>query len=231
MALRKCKECGNPVSSKANKCPHCGRPVKKGGCLRVLALIILAIMILSIYLSDDKDTKKSPSYQPNNGSSTSSQDKNTESKEEKIIDTRICLKEALTDIPIKDANGRIIKTDKGIEGKYIRNGPGVKYGNDHSGPLWQDEKLYVLEEKDGWIRFRVTPKDAGWSAWIKKDLTVSLKEIHAERVAKFGKNQKVVLGTAQSDVLRNILNQLPKTRTALNMKNGPMYIILRMAGL
>lgn len=27
MALKKCKECGNQVSTKADKCPKCGAPV------------------------------------------------------------------------------------------------------------------------------------------------------------------------------------------------------------
>ena len=30
MALKKCKECGNQVSTKADKCLICGAPVKRG---------------------------------------------------------------------------------------------------------------------------------------------------------------------------------------------------------
>lgn len=35
MSLIKCKECGNPVSSKAEKCPKCGFVINKkgGGCI------------------------------------------------------------------------------------------------------------------------------------------------------------------------------------------------------
>ncbi len=61
---------------------------------------------------------------------------------------------------------------KGINEKYIRAGPGMEYQNDDTGELLEADPLYVLEEKDGWIRFRVTEKDLGWSAWIRKDLTV-----------------------------------------------------------
>lgn len=62
---------------------------------------------------------------------------------------------------------------KGIDEKNIRTGPGMKYENDATGALFEGEKLYVLDEKNGWICFRVTEKDLGWSAWIKKNLTDS----------------------------------------------------------
>jgi len=58
------------------------------------------------------------------------------------------------------------------DGINIRKGPGTSYEMDESGQLIKGEKIYVLEEKDGWIRFRVTLKDVGWSGWIKKDLTI-----------------------------------------------------------
>jgi len=57
-------------------------------------------------------------------------------------------------------------------GINIRTGPGTNYKKDETGQLVKGEKLYVLEEKNGWIRFRVTPTDVGWSGWVKKDLTV-----------------------------------------------------------
>jgi hypothetical protein len=42
MAIKKCKECGEEVSSKAETCPHCGAPVKqrnKIGCLGLLVIL------------------------------------------------------------------------------------------------------------------------------------------------------------------------------------------------
>ncbi|MBA7513268.1 hypothetical protein ES705_05279 [subsurface metagenome] len=59
-------------------------------------------------------------------------------------------------------------------GINIRTGPGTNYPKD--GRLVRKDNLYVLEEKDGWIRFRITPKDVGWSGWVRKDLTVSKDE-------------------------------------------------------
>lgn len=46
MALKKCKECGNEISTKADKCPNCGAPVKKGH--KGLAFFIIAIFAIII---------------------------------------------------------------------------------------------------------------------------------------------------------------------------------------
>ena len=50
MALKKCKECGKEVSTKADKCPHCGVPLKRKpiGCLGVIFAIALVIVLISI---------------------------------------------------------------------------------------------------------------------------------------------------------------------------------------
>lgn len=52
MALGKCKECGEQVSSKADKCPHCGAPAKKsgssaGGCLVLIIVVVVGIWVLA----------------------------------------------------------------------------------------------------------------------------------------------------------------------------------------
>ncbi|GAB1451478.1 hypothetical protein MASR2M47_15340 [Draconibacterium sp.] len=64
---------------------------------------------------------------------------------------------------------RIVPTD----GINIRKGPGANFALDESGQLVKGEKLYVLEEKNDWIRFRVTSNDVGWTGWVKKDLTIN----------------------------------------------------------
>jgi len=56
------------------------------------------------------------------------------------------------------------------DGINIRTGPGINYKKDESGTLFEGEKLYILEEKNGWLRFRVTPADMGWSGWVKSSL-------------------------------------------------------------
>jgi hypothetical protein len=50
MALIKCKECGNQISSDASACPNCGKPVKKtspaaSGCLVVIIVIVVLAVI------------------------------------------------------------------------------------------------------------------------------------------------------------------------------------------
>ncbi|MEJ2182731.1 MAG: SH3 domain-containing protein [Nitrospirota bacterium] len=47
MALKKCKECGHEISSKAKRCPNCGAPLKKGiGCGTAFLIIILAAIFI-----------------------------------------------------------------------------------------------------------------------------------------------------------------------------------------
>lgn len=46
MAMTKCKECGNEISTKADACPKCGaKQVRTSGCAQV-ALIFLCLMLL-----------------------------------------------------------------------------------------------------------------------------------------------------------------------------------------
>jgi hypothetical protein len=56
VSLRKCRDCGNDVSSSAPACPHCGRPRKKSGlaieiagglCLAGICLVIWALNSVS----------------------------------------------------------------------------------------------------------------------------------------------------------------------------------------
>lgn len=57
MALKKCKECGKSVSSKAKACPSCGVPKNNSiglgaGCL-VIIIILLIVMVCSGLFTDD----------------------------------------------------------------------------------------------------------------------------------------------------------------------------------
>ena len=65
MAIIKCKECGQEISSKAENCPKCGNPINeksKEGCflqtlntgclfLVVFVLLVLVISIISSFFS------------------------------------------------------------------------------------------------------------------------------------------------------------------------------------
>lgn len=50
MALKKCKECGNEVSSKAESCPKCGAVLKKktSSCVGCLAVVLFAFIVLAV---------------------------------------------------------------------------------------------------------------------------------------------------------------------------------------
>lgn len=88
-----------------------------------------------------------------------------------VIEIRKPAVNALEDLRKKGFLSEALIPVMGINEKYIRTGPGMEYDNDDTGPLLETELLYVLEEKNGWIRFRITKANLGWSAWIQKDLT------------------------------------------------------------
>jgi len=49
MALKKCKECGNEVSTKAASCPKCGAVIKKKtGCLGYIGAAFLIFIVLGV---------------------------------------------------------------------------------------------------------------------------------------------------------------------------------------
>lgn len=59
MALIKCKECGESVSSKAKTCPKCGARVAKKpmGCVMLVAIVVLGFLVISILSSTLKSGK------------------------------------------------------------------------------------------------------------------------------------------------------------------------------
>ncbi len=61
MAIKKCKECGNGVSTKAESCPKCGAVLKKKtGCLGYIGAGILILFVFGIIgsLMDDGSKNK-----------------------------------------------------------------------------------------------------------------------------------------------------------------------------
>jgi len=97
------------------------------------------------------------------------------------------------------------------EGVNIRTGPGVNYEKDSTGQLVKGEELYVLEERDGWIRFRCTPQDRGWSGWVNREFTVSKEEWdRAQEEAAIEEQEKAIKELTKAGLLVRInpdLNQ------------------------
>ena len=183
MALRTCKECKNPVSTKAKSCPNCGEPVKRGNHRNRLATLLGLIVVLAMLASlISKSNKESGSYTQTKSENLN----NTQTPKKEYIDLRKPLPSAVKKLPIKNEDGNTVTYENAIEQSNIRTGPGMNYDVDPTGTLGETENLYVLEEKDGWIRFRTTKENHGWSAWIKKELTISVEEIRQARIAKFG---------------------------------------------
>ncbi|KPJ51547.1 hypothetical protein AMJ39_09715 [candidate division TA06 bacterium DG_24] len=84
----------------------------------------------------------------------------------------------------------------------IMTGPGPNHRVDEGSPLIEGEKIYVLEKRGSWVRFRLTPRDDGWSGWVKKEMTVpesahELAKLHSkvERFQDLGFIRRMDLGT------------------------------------
>jgi hypothetical protein len=73
MALKKCKECGNEVSTKAASCPKCGAIIKKKtGCLGYIGAAFLIFIVLGVIgsLMNDGTRTDRRSSSPAGGTTT-----------------------------------------------------------------------------------------------------------------------------------------------------------------
>ena len=79
MAITKCKECGNEISTQAKACPKCGFIIKKkNGCLNYLAVSFLFVVVVSVFgLFSSEDKEKSMN---NEGPPITQSEKEIESK-------------------------------------------------------------------------------------------------------------------------------------------------------
>ncbi len=59
MALVKCKECGNQISSSAASCPQCGAKVKRTSLLTKIIVFLFIVGFLSAVFSSKKDVTQS----------------------------------------------------------------------------------------------------------------------------------------------------------------------------
>lgn len=66
MALVKCPECGNEVSSKAKNCPKCGFKINKGiGCGTAIGIVLLVFIWLGVISSPTFNPTKDDKFQTN----------------------------------------------------------------------------------------------------------------------------------------------------------------------
>lgn len=69
MALNKCRDCGNEISSKAKSCPKCGAPNKPKKSRKLLVFLIISGVLISI-ISSGNDLVKSAKKRQADSSST-----------------------------------------------------------------------------------------------------------------------------------------------------------------
>ncbi len=50
----------------------------------------------------------------------------------------------------------------------IRIGPGTYYDRDNIGKLMKGVKIYVVEERKGWLRFRLKKDEYNWAGWVRE---------------------------------------------------------------
>ena len=58
----------------------------------------------------------------------------------------------------------------------VRNGPGLHYPKEASEQLSKGDEIFILDEINGWLKFRRTAKDVGWFGWVNKDRTIPKKQ-------------------------------------------------------
>ena len=63
-----------------------------------------------------------------------------------------------------------------IEDTDVYTGPGTNFEKDNSKQPTKGIKLYTLEMRGDWIRFRLTPEDSDWNGWIRIDATISWED-------------------------------------------------------
>ncbi len=74
-----------------------------------------------------------------------------------------------------------------------------------------------LQENNGWIKFRVTINDVGWSGWVKKYLTVLVSS------ARNSKNDNDINTLKESGLLINVNPQLNEAIVNLAIWDGLLY--------
>jgi len=142
MALKACKDCGQPVSRKAKTCPKCGAPIKENvGCLQTALGLILLGIIISIIVKTTSDDKSPTSDQP-----STPQPKNSavhkRSSIPKVRDTVSYRVPGILGIRWSDSRSVIKKkmsTD--TQAKYEDVEPGINYDLLFSGGKYFDEDV------------------------------------------------------------------------------------------
>ena len=151
MGMKKCEECGQEYSDKAEKCPHCGAPNStvpkkkskfKIGCLSVVGILIACCVIGSCMSSGGKDQSAS-SGTTTSSSSTSSkssgqkeivyEDANADDMVTAINENSLSASDAYKGKDLKITGAKLTKIDN--DGKFIVIHGNVRYNNSFYAPF------------------------------------------------------------------------------------------------
>lgn len=129
MAMRKCRECGQEVSSRAKVCPHCG--VKKPGRRHIRATTVLAVVVgffivWAMTMSQEASPPASTANQTGVGG-----------------------------CPVVAMDAPAVWQGQATGSVNIRTGPGTDYPVHESGKLVAGETVNVLQACEGWLQARV----------------------------------------------------------------------------
>jgi uncharacterized protein YgiM (DUF1202 family) len=102
------------------------------------------------------------------------------------------------------------------DGINIRTGPGTDFPKDELGPLSKGDTLYVLSYYTGWVKFRVTPHDEGWSGWVLKRLVAKVEQKTQKRKESRAPEIKKSKATLKFDVIKT--SGLGKTMVEVQVK-------------
>lgn len=138
MALRKCKECGNDVSSQADKCPRCGAPLKtKLSILQSIVIILVCLAFIGYFIKPNSEATSTLSNIPADIPVSKVAESDNLNKVMIGIDSSIACN-LLTDIGLS-TNG--VRSD-GSE--YLCNSKYIQFGE--ADPIQNNIAYYVLGE-------------------------------------------------------------------------------------
>lgn len=151
MALIKCKECGNEVSSKAKTCPKCGARVaaKPIGCGSLIGVVILGIIILASLSSIFSSTAPPPS--PDTPEQAAAKKKQDEAVQRATIGA-VALKKAMRDPESFKLESALVIDGTGAVCYDFRAKNGFGGMNEGHAVLSANGKTFKTNEMDGFAK-------------------------------------------------------------------------------
>lgn len=122
MALTKCKECGNEVSTKADACPKCGAKIKRTRpAFKVIGVLLLGLFAIAIFAPDSNTSTPSqaaqqlqPEFSTTARDMAAAYNENTVSADNKFKGHRFTIEGTATDINTDFTGSAVIVLNGGI---------------------------------------------------------------------------------------------------------------------